>query len=267
MAVTLLVTATGLEAAPLKNALIWEPLPSFYGELFRLHEQDVYLAHLGVAKVNTAAGLAVALQTLKPDKVIQFGIGGAFSETGLELCQVAVATQETHLDTGVQLEDDWHDMETLGFPLLGGHYNTFPTNSKLTQTLTALTGATPCAFGTSEAVTGYPALATHLYRRFGVAVESMEGAAAAQVCTALGVPFAELRGISNLVGERDKAQWDIGGAVKAVNQAALTYLQNVYRKRVMMVVACFQFSELALNCQSRSTSSGKGFSASQSQVR
>lgn len=225
MAVTLLITATGLEASPLKKALTWEPLPSFYGELLRLSGQDIYLAHLGVAKVNTAAGLALALHTLEPDNVIQFGIGGTFAEAGLGLGQVAVATREIHLDTGVQLEDDWQGMETLGFPLLEGHYNTFSTDDELAQTLVALTGATPCAFGTSETVTGYPALAASLYRRFGVAVESMEGAAAAQVCTALGVPFAELRGISNVVGKRDKARWDIGGAVRAVNQAVLEYLQ------------------------------------------
>ncbi len=225
MAVTLLVTATGLEAAPLKEALLWHPLPSFYGELFKLPEQDIYLAHLGVAKVNTAAGLALALHTLKPDRVIQFGIGGAFAEAGLELGQVAAATQETHLDTGVQLEHDWQGMETLGFPLLGDYYNTLPTDAELTQTLITLTGATPGVFGTSETVTGNRAGASALYERFEVAVESMEGAAAAQVCIALGVPFAELRGISNMVGERDKARWDIGGAVKAVNWAVLDYLQ------------------------------------------
>ena len=226
MAVTLLVTATGLEAIPLKDALPWEPLPFFYGELFRLPEQGIYLAHPGVAKVNTAAGLALALHTLKPDKVIQFGIGGAFTGAGLELGQVAVATQETHMDTGVQLEHDWQGMKTLGFPLLRSYYNTFPTDAELTQRLTALTGATPHPFGTSETVTGHPTFAASLYQRFGFAVESMEGAAAAQVCAALGVPFAELRGISNIVGERDKARWDIGGAVKSVNQAVLGHLQN-----------------------------------------
>ena len=227
MAITLLVTATGLEATPLKEALPWQPLPFPLGKLFKLPERDVYLAHLGVAKVNTAAGLALALHTLKADKVIQFGIGGAFAEGGLELGQVAVATQETHMDTGVQLDNNWQDMKTLGFPLLGEHYNIFPTDPELTRTLAALTGATPYAFGTSETVTGSWARAKSIYERFGVAVESMEGAAAAQVCTALGVPFAELRGISNVVGERDKTRWDIGRAVKAVNQAVLSCLQTV----------------------------------------
>jgi len=227
VAVTLLVTATGLEAAPLKNAHPWQPLPFPLGELFRLPARGVYLAHLGVAKVNTAAGLALALHTLKPERVVQFGIGGSFAESGLTLGQLAVATQETHLDTGVQLDGDWHDMEALGFPLLKPYYNTFPTDPTLTQTLTTLTGGAPCAFGTSETVTGSFSHAQVLYERFGVGVESMEGAAAAQVCTALGVPFAELRGVSNAVGERDKTRWAIPDAVRSVNRAVLDYVSTL----------------------------------------
>lgn len=227
MAVTLFITATGLEAAPLKDALPWKPLPFPLGELFALPERGVYLAHLGVAKVNTAAGLALALHTLRPDRVVQFGIGGAFAGAGLELRQVAVATQETHLDTGVQLETEWHDMKALGFPLLGAHYNAFPTDPTLTRTLTSLTAGAACAFGTSETVTGNFALAEVLRERFGVSVESMEGAAAAQVCTAFGVPFAELRGISNVVGERDKTHWVLPDAVRAVNRAVLGYVAGI----------------------------------------
>jgi len=223
-----LITATGLEAAPLKGALPWSPLPFPLGELFELLAHDLYLAHLGVAKVNTAAGLALALHTVEPERVVQFGIGGAFAGSGLKLKQVAAATQETHLDTGVQLDGSWHDISTLGFALVREYFNTFPTDAALTQTLAALTRATPCAFGTSETVTGSFERAEVLRGRFGVAVESMEGAAAAQVCTALGVPFAELRGVSNAVGERDKGRWALGGAVRAVNRAVLNYLRAAH---------------------------------------
>lgn len=224
MGLTLLITATALEAATLKQALPWRPRPFALGELFELPAHGLHLTHLGVAKVNTAAGLALALHTLAPERVIQFGIGGAFAGSGLALQEVAVATQETHLDTGVGLEGGWHDMAALGFPLVGEFYNTFPTDPALTKTLTAVTGALPCAFGTSETVTGSAAQAEVLSERFGVAVESMEGAAAAQVCTALGVPFAELRSVSNRVGERDKSRWALRGAVQAVNSAVLAYL-------------------------------------------
>lgn len=221
MAVTLLITATGLEAEPLKKALSWQPLPFPLGDLFTEPQHDLYLAHLGIAKVNTAAGLALAIHMLKPDSVIQFGIGGAFQESGLHLGQVAIATSETHMDTGVGSEDDWQDMQAIGFPLVGTHYNTLPVGLELTGVITQLTGAFPCTFGTSETVTGSRTRADTLYRRFGVAVESMEGAAAAQTCAALSVPFAELRGISNSVGERDKTRWNIRSAVEEVNSAVL----------------------------------------------
>lgn len=224
MAVTLLITATGLEATPLRAALPWHPLPFLLGDLFYASEGQLYLAHLGLAKVNTAAGLTLALHTLKPDRVIQFGIGGAFRESGLNIGQVAVATQETHMDTGVGLEDTWQDMQAVGFPLLGDYYNTLPVDRELTAEITKLTGAPSHPFGTSEAITGSETYATKLHDRFGVAVESMEGAAAAQVCAAFGIPFAELRGISNIVGERDKATWNLRGAVTSTNEAILRFL-------------------------------------------
>jgi futalosine hydrolase len=226
--VTLLITATGLEAVIVREALPWQPLPFPLGELFSLPAYDLYLAHLGVAKVNTAAGLALALHTLEPDRVIQFGIGGTFEPSGLELGDVAVATQEVHMDTGVGSGESWQDMQELGFPLVGEHFNTLPTDAELTARMASLTQSRPCPFGTSETVTGNTSQAEILYRRFGVLLESMEGAAAAQVCLAFGVPFAELRGVSNTVGERDKTRWDIRGAVGGANRAVLAYLRAAY---------------------------------------
>lgn len=229
MGVTLLITATALEAAPLKSALPWQPLPSPLGELYQAPEKALYLAHLGVAKVNTAAGLALALYLLKPTTVIQFGIGGAFDGSRLALGEVAVASSEVHMDTGVQLAESWQDMKALGFPLLAGPpplYNLFPTDPALRAALLGATGATPIPFGTSETVTGSFAAAETLQERFGVAVESMEGAASAQVCAAFGVSFGEIRGVSNRVGERDKTRWRLFGAVAAVNEAVRAFLNS-----------------------------------------
>jgi len=38
------------------------------------------------------------------------------------------------------------------------------------------------------------------------------------------VPFAELRAVSNIVGERDRTAWDVPAAVRAVNEAVATAL-------------------------------------------
>ena len=218
-----------MEGKPLREALeglerLEFPLGQLYSGTFA--SQPLYLAHLGVAKVNTAAGLALAIHTLRPERVIQFGIGGAYVGSFLSVGMLAVAEREVHLDTGVLTAEGWLGMEEVGFPLLRGFYNDFPTDSGLAQELAAQTGAVECVFGTSETVTGSFETAETLQRRFDLSVESMEGAAAAQVCAALGVPFAEVRGVSNIVGERDKRAWNVPLAIRAVNQAVLEFLKS-----------------------------------------
>ena len=226
---TLLITATELEGQPLRDSLEnLERLPFPLGQLYtgELAGQPLHLAHLGVAKVNTAAGLALAAHMLQPERVIQFGIGGAYVGSFLSVGMVAVAEREVHLDAGVVTTEGWSGMEEVGFPLLEEHYNVFPTDERLTGDLERTTGAVPGTFGTSETVTGSFGQAETLQRRFDLSIESMEGAAAAQVCLALGVPFAELRGVSNIVGERDKRAWNVPLAVRAVTEALLNFLRS-----------------------------------------
>lgn len=233
----LLVTATKLEAKLLHETLEWPQLMFPLGELYHAAPssqgagEDLYLAHLGVAKVNTAAGLALLIERLNPRAVIQFGIGGAYVGSFLSVGMLAVAELELHIDTGVRDSTGWQGMEALGFPLCGEHYNALPTSPELTKKIAEVTGAFPCIFGTSETVTGDFDDAAALQARFDLSIESMEGAAAAQVCNAFGVPFAELRAVSNIVGERDKAAWDIPSAVRSVNRAVLAYLRAAERVR------------------------------------
>ena len=218
-----------MEGKPLREALRELDTRSFpLGQLYsgKLAGQPLHLAHLGVAKVNTAAGLALAIHILRPKRVIQFGVGGAYVGSFLSIGMLAVAEKEVHLDTGVQTDEGWRDMEGVGFPLLGEYYNVFPTDKGLTGGLEKATGAVRSVFGTSETVTGGFDAAETLQKRFDLSVESMEGAAAAQVCAALGVPFAEIRGVSNIVGERDKHAWNIPVAVRAVNEALLNFLTS-----------------------------------------
>lgn len=227
----LLISATRLEAEPLHAAATWQELDSPWGALYsgQLHNQSVLLAHLGVGKVNTAAGLALLLDRYAPSRVIQFGIGGAYLGSGLSVGMAAIAARELHLDSGVQEADGWRGMNELGFPLVTKGeplYNLIPTDQRLSYALVDATGLPLVTFGTSETVTGDFKLAKVFYERFAVAVESMEGAAAAQVCLTLDTPFAELRGISNLVGERDKRAWNIPAARAAACQALLRFIET-----------------------------------------
>jgi futalosine hydrolase len=58
-----------------------------------------------------------------------------------------------------------------------------------------------------------------LAQRWGAEVESMEGAAFARACLALGVRGAELRAISNPAGVRDRGAWRLKEALTALERA------------------------------------------------
>lgn len=232
MSLPLIIAATAGELAPLRARL--EDVRSLtlpYGEgaVGCIHGVQVVLATLGVGKVNTAAGLALAIAELKPRTVVQIGIAGAFADSELDIGEAAVASEEVHLDSGVLTASGFEDMESLGFPLLSASrnlYNRLPVNLDLSRALAASSGLPLLPFGTSETVSGNAARANDLGRRFGVVVESMEGAAAAQVALALRVPFAEVRGVSNFAGERDKRAWRIDEALTTAHGVLEEWLRR-----------------------------------------
>lgn len=59
------------------------------------------------------------------------------------------------------------------------------------------------------------------WRREPAGVESMEGAAVFETCLRHGVPFAEIRSVSNATGERDHARWDIPLALQRLENALI----------------------------------------------
>jgi futalosine hydrolase len=52
----------------------------------------------------------------------------------------------------------------------------------------------------------------------------MEGAALHYVCLQTGVPFIQIRCISNYVGERDKSKWKFNEAFDSLTDVVLRYL-------------------------------------------
>lgn len=247
----LVLSATAGELAPLR-ALLTEPSvraharmaqvasaprpPSSWWDVTygRLAGTDVALANTGIGKVNAAAGTAIALATVRPSHVVLVGIGGAYPGSGLALGEVAVAASETHLDSGVGQGAAWQGLEAIGFPLLATEpptYNRIELDHALATSAATAAGAKALPFATGEAVTESPARARMLERRHGAAVESMEGAAVAQVAVAHGVPFVELRAVSNVVGVRDKADWRIAEAIANACAAAVLVVNAVAPSR------------------------------------
>lgn len=203
------------------------------------------LAVGGCDKANTAHILTCLLEAAEPSPllVLQVGIAGAFTGASRAVTpgDVVVATEEIYADTGSSSPSGWLSADQLGLPLacVDGCVSAgrFVLDDELVREAAGIVDAelrrkedgvgvaAPRTLTgrclTSSQVTGLDAQAAVLSRHWGALAESMEGAAAAHMCAFYGVPFLEIRGISNLIGDRDRDSWHIDRAVAVAAQAAL----------------------------------------------
>ncbi|WP_117236724.1 futalosine hydrolase [Thermus sediminis] len=215
----LLLSPTRLEAPFLRGEpfafLVWRGLR---GEGF------VYL-ETGVGKVNAAMALTAYALRHPVERALLFGLAGAYPGSGLAPGQLVLIGEEVEADLGLR-----EGLEPLGFPALrkGGkrYYNRFPLDSALTASLAEALGLTVVTGLTRDLVSESPGEAAALAEGWGAQVESMEGAAFARACLALGLRGAELRAISNPAGVRDKGAWRVEKAVKSLGEALLRILEG-----------------------------------------
>jgi futalosine hydrolase len=191
----------------------------------------------GIGAVNAAHALTTHLMSgTKPSLVIQAGVAGAFVPAGIPVGSVVLADTEIYGDMGVLTTAGWQPMEAIGIPLVAARdgqparFNYFPLDAKLVARAEEVAGADLARTGpflTLSIVTGVRALGDELYERFGALCESMEGAAAAQICALHDVPFLEVRGISNLVEDRDREKWRLREAAEAAQKIALKLAEQL----------------------------------------
>jgi futalosine hydrolase len=184
------------------------------GALLRDHARAVVT---GVGAVNAAYALTREIERDRPERIIVCGIGGANPASGLKIGDVVCAESECYGDLGASSPEGFLDMRALGFPVIAFEppiYNTlsmqiFPTELRVPfVTRNTCTGA--------DVITGI----------LGAAVENMEGAAVAHVAALAGIPVGEIRGVSNMVGPRDKSTWRVKEAATAAQEALLQWIKR-----------------------------------------
>jgi futalosine hydrolase len=148
------------------------------------------------------------------------GIGGAYRGSGLEVGDVVCAESETYGDLGAESDEGFLDMQKLGFPVIESKPPLF---NRLPLDLFPTKRRVP--FVTCSTCTGNDAKAAALAARTGGAVESMEGAAIVHVARLMGVKVGEVRGISNNVGDRNRARWRVRESAAAARAALVEWIE------------------------------------------
>lgn len=155
-----------------------------------------FLTGVGIP-LALAQTLAVAGR-LRPKRILNIGIAGAYPNSGLSLGDIVIGQSEIYGDVGFGLPD------APGFRHIGeSEWGTFyQTPLPLTQfaELSAPHLGNGC---TVNACTGTEEIGRLRETLFQAHFETMEGAAVAQAGQTLGIPVCEIRAISNFASVRD----------------------------------------------------------------
>ncbi|MEF2231346.1 MAG: futalosine hydrolase [Pseudodesulfovibrio sp.] len=180
----------------------------------------------GVGLVNAALAAGRLLERPGVEGLIAVGIAGAYNIAELPLASTCFAWREIWPEYGLLDEDGGVDAKGIGFPQdeIGGKpvWNAVPLNP--TNDAARMGLALDERWGRASAisvasVTGTDERAGWLQAAYTADIENMEGFALALGAARAGVPFLELRTISNAVGSRDAESWDVKGALKSLGRS------------------------------------------------
>jgi futalosine hydrolase len=192
-----------------------KPTLAYLKEQLPVSEVDVLIT--GVGLTATTYRLTRQLISKRPELVIQAGVAGALNE-GLALGEVVVVRSEAIGDEGVREKDQFLSLFQMNLALM----QEFPwENSRLVNRWLeeGLAEGLRTVNGVSvNEVSTYGEQIVYYRKQLGADIETMEGAALHYTALMEGVPFLQLRAISNYIGERDKSNWKMAEAVSRLNE-------------------------------------------------
>jgi futalosine hydrolase len=222
----LVVTATDAEVSRLVAGL--EPLPGPSPRLraYRRHAHAVDVLTTGAGMVATAMWCSGLFARERYDLALNAGVCGSFRAALIPGAVVHV-TSDCIADLGAEDGDAFltvHDLKLVGedeFPYRGGRIvNVAPPRNTALAALEQVTGITV------NTVHGNAATIARAVERLDPDIESMEGAAFMSSCLLHGVPFAQVRAVSNVVERRNRAAWKLGDAIGALGEEMLRIIED-----------------------------------------
>lgn len=207
----LIIAATALEIRPFLNRYR-------DGAPFLRRDMNIDVLITGIGLTATVYRLMKQLTVTRPDFIIQAGVAGCF-DTSIPLGSVVTVRQDTIADESVI---ELKKLRTL-FDLNLVPQNRPPYRSGWLvnphRDLIKSTGLTAVRGISVNQITTKPETIYFFRDRFRPVTESMEGAALHYVCLLEGIPFLQLRSLSNYIGERNKKKWNMQDSILRLNDA------------------------------------------------
>ncbi len=232
-----LIVATELECLEiLKSLAILNKYKEGHFEIYKglFSDKETVVVISGPGKANAGAASVIAILEFEAKVVINFGIGGAFISSGLGVGDLALCTEDIYVEEGVVTRNGHKDLTMIGLELIPERaiYNKIPFSMSLVEKTEEILLKNSIKFKkgrfiTVSTVTGTSDRAEKLERQFNAICESMEGAAVGQIALSFGTPALQIRGISNMVEDRDRRKWKIKDASTACQRAVLKIINEL----------------------------------------
>jgi futalosine hydrolase len=185
----------------------------------------------GIGTTSTSYRLTKILNTASDpfDIALNIGIAGSFSPE-FPIGSAARIKEEYFGDLGFetfggfQTLFDYNILDADTFPYKNGALNAPELSPAIERALGSIRYAKAV---TVQTVSGFPEKTERLKAGFSPEIESMEGAAFFYVCLLEKIPFTEIRTVSNEVGERDRAKWNIPLALNVLKDSVALFFKGV----------------------------------------
>ena len=188
------------------------------------HGHDVDVLVTGVGMVATATWCSRALARERYDLALNLGVCGSF-DRALPLGAVVHVVTDRLAELGAEDGEAFLTVQQL--QLLGENDPPFVDGRLVNHTppaMATLKGLRAVDGVTVSTVHGREESIARVTERFSPQVESMEGAAFMYACLVHGLPFAQVRAISNLVERRNRDAWRLTEAIGNLSATALRML-------------------------------------------
>ncbi len=231
----LVTSATQQEIQPLID---WSGSSQWHDGMlvFEKGQAQVHVLITGVGMVATTYSLMRALTREKYDVALNFGLCGAYPDSGIGLTDVVNITQEQIGDLGAMDGGQFRTVFDLG--LVDANEAPF-TEGKLInphelETIEYYADHTDARAITVNNASGNEEQIRQRIEVFAPQVESMEGAAFFYVMLREGIRFFEIRTVSNIVERRQKEKWQIPQAIKKLGDTAIEVIKFLACSELMV---------------------------------
>jgi futalosine hydrolase len=218
----LVVAATTAEAAAVQRWSAKPPRPRLDA---RREGLAVDVVVTGVGMVATAAWCSRTLSEARFDLALNIGLCGSF-DPALAIGEVVHVVEDRFAELGAEDGERFlsiEELELVGAPAPSyarpGLVNAAPPHNERLDALPRVRGITV------NTVHGHERSIAAVVERCQPQVETMEGAAFMYACMIHGVPFAQVRAVSNLVERRNRDAWRIPQAIEQLAATVIGILE------------------------------------------